>query len=194
MEKINVVKIAGVCGILSLIVLFFSIQIAIFNSDWFKWTHHALSDLGVDGLSAFIFNNGLIVTGIFALIFSIGLSKILKNKSGAYLLGAGSISLIFVGLFPKTIFALHYISSATFFLLIVIALFIIGFTMLRSHIDNKMGVIAIFLGILACTSPIFLKVFSGIAIPEAIVVFPALFWCMLYGIKITFNEHMRKTL
>jgi len=188
MGKFSTIKIAGICGVLSSIVIFLTIQLAIFDSPWFRWTQHALSDLGVEGLSAFIFNNGLILAGIFSLAFSLGLSKILVNKLGAYLLGFSSLSLIGVGLFPKTIFMLHYISSAAFFLLVVLALFLIGIAMKQNHLDDRMGMMAILFALFACCSPFFLNLFGGIAIPEMVVVFPAFLWCMMYGLKITIQN------
>ena len=78
-KKIVTTNLAGICGILLPFVFFTGILIAISYSPWFKWTHNALSDLGVKGISALIFNNGLIFGGLLAFIFSIGLIKILSN-------------------------------------------------------------------------------------------------------------------
>jgi hypothetical membrane protein len=186
--KFKFTRIAGICGILFPIIIFPSILFAITNAPWFRWTKNALSDLGVEGLSAFIFNNGFILGGIVSLIFSLGLTKTLSNKKGAYLLIISSIALIGVGLFPKTLYILHYVSSAAFFIFLTISLFIIGITIKRNQIKHIMGDIAIIFAIIACSSIIFLNVFTGIAIPEAIVFFPALFWCMTYGIKMTIKS------
>ena len=155
------------------------------DSPWFRWTSNALSDLGVSGISAFFFNNALILGGIFAFIFSIGLIKTLSNKIGAYILGVSSLALIAAGIFPETIFVLHYISSAAFFVLLTIALFIIGITLKQDRFEQNMGVAAIVFALFAISSPIFLKFLNGIAIPEAIACFPAFFWCMTYGLRMT---------
>jgi len=194
MKKYNIKKIAGVCGILVPIIIFICIWLSISSSPWFSWTHHALSDLGIEGLPAFIFNNGLIFGGIFTFIFSMGLSKILSYKIGAYLLAISSLALIGAGLFPKTLFLLHYVSSTIFFIALTLALFIIGYTLKETKFEHKLGIAAIFFAIVACSSPIFLNILKGIAIPEAIVCFPAFIWCMAFGIKLILNEEFEKTL
>ena len=194
MKKYNIKKIACVCGILVPIVVFVCIWLAISGSPWFSWTQHALSDLGIGGISAFIFNNVLIFGGIFSLVFSIGLAKTLSNNLGTYLLAISSIALIGTGLFPKTIFLPHYISSITFFATLTLALFIIGFTMKETKFEYRLGIAAIFFAIIACTSPIFLNFLKGIAVPEAVVCFPAFLWFFTYGIKIILNEQSKKFL
>lgn len=194
MEKNRLVKIAGFSGILFPIVFFLSIQLALFDSPWFRWTHNALSELGVEGISAFFFNNGLVVVGIFCLIFSIGLAKSMSNKIGAYILALSAISLIGVGIFPLTIFELHYISSASFFFLLTFSLLVIGITMKINHFDDKMGLIAIILALLACSSVVFLNFFQGIAIPETIACLPTFLWCMIYGLKMASEGKLKKLL
>ena len=79
-KNLNVKKLTGLCGILIPIVFLTGILIAMLYSPWFKWTNNALSDLGAEGISAFFFNNTLIFDGLLALIFSIGLIKILSIK------------------------------------------------------------------------------------------------------------------
>ena len=85
-KKIRITRIAGICGVLLPVVVFISIWFAMSDAPWFRWTHNALSDLGLEGVSAFFFNNGMIFGGILAFVFSIGLSKTLSNKTGAYIL------------------------------------------------------------------------------------------------------------
>lgn len=194
MIKYNIKKLAGLCGILVPLVIFICIWLSISGSPWFSWTHHALSDLGIEGLPAFIFNNGLILGGIFAFLFSIGLSKILSYRIGAYLLAISSLALICAGVFPKTVFLLHYVFSTIFFIALTLSLFIIGYTLKETKFEHKLGIAAIFFAIVACSSPIFLSILKGIAIPEAIVCFPAFIWCMVFGVKIILNEEFEKTL
>ncbi len=184
MKRQNIIKIAGICGVLLPIVLFLCISLAIGGSPWFSWADNALSDLGVNGISAFLFNNGIVIGGFLFLIFSIGLLKTIKQKTGAYLLIISSISLIGIGLFPKTLYVLHYISSSAFFIFITLALFIIGVTMIHNKFEDKLGLAALVFAIIACASPVFFLFLEGIAIPEAIACFPAFLWCMVYGFKL----------
>lgn len=182
--KPNTKKLAGVCGILTPFVFLITILIAMIYSPWFEWTNHALSDLGAEGISAFIFNNGLIFAGILGFIFSIGLSRTLSVKTGGYLLAISSISLIFVGIFPVTIFDLHFIASAAFFISMTVGILIIGFTLRKNKLDQNMGNIAIYIAFLAFISPITLYFFDGIAIPEMIICFFIFLWYISYGVKI----------
>ena len=184
-KKSRLTKLAGICGVILPIVVFAGILLAMSDSPWFKWTNNALSDLGVEGLSALFFNNSLIFGGILAFIFSLGLAIILSKKTGTYILAISSLALIGAGLFPKTVFILHYISSSAFFVLLTIALFIIGLTLRKGRFEQRMGAAAILLALFAISSPILLNFLNGIAIPEAIVCFPALIWCMTYGLKMT---------
>jgi len=184
-KKTGTTKLAGICGILLPFVFFTGILIAISYSPWFKWTNNALSDLGVKGSSALIFNNGLIFGGLLAFIFSIGLIKILSNKIGAYILAIGSLALIGAGLFPITMYTLHYIMSAIFFSSLTIGLLIIGITMKYNQFDQNMGNAAIMIALLAFITPVTLYFSHGIAIPEMIICFLVFLWCMSYGVKIT---------
>jgi hypothetical membrane protein len=139
--------------------------------------------LGVRENVAALFNYGLLAGGIFSFIFSIGLAKILSKKIGAYTLAVSSLALIGVGFFPETIFTLHYFTSATFFVFLALSLFIIGSTIKQNQFEQNMGAIALVFSLFAFASPIFLLFFNGVAIPEALAWFPALFWCMTYGAK-----------
>lgn len=176
-------KIAGICGILVPIIVFACIGLAVAQTPWFGWTHNALSDLGVKSNTAALFNIGMILGGIFAFIFSIGLTKILSKKIGAYTLAISSLALVGVGLFPETIFTLHYLASAVFFVFLVISLFIIGITIKRDQFEQNMGIIALIFALFAVVSPVFLTFLNGIALSEALVCFPAFVWCMTYGAK-----------
>ncbi|KYK29786.1 hypothetical protein AYK20_00185 [Thermoplasmatales archaeon SG8-52-1] len=166
-------------------VFLISILLAMINSPWFIWTNNALSDMGAEGISAFFFNTGLIFAGLLAFIFSIGVIKILTIRIGGYIIAISSLSLIGVGIFPITIFDLHYIASAIFFISLTIGLLILGLTMKQYDFDKSMGNVAIVFAFIAFISPVSLYFFSGIAIPEIIICFFVFLWYMIYGVKIT---------
>lgn len=178
-----ITRIAGICGILVPVVVFTGLALALAQSPWFGWANNALSDLGVRDNVAAIFNNGILLGGIFAFIFSVGLAKILSKKIGAYALAISSLALVGVGLFPETIFTLHYFVSAMFFIFLVLSLFLIGITIKKNQFEQNMGIIALIFALFAVVSPVFLPFLNGIAIPEAIACFPAFVWCMTYGAK-----------
>ena len=182
-NKNMMTRITGTCGILLPATVFMCIGFAIANSPWFSWTHNALSDLGAEGVSAFFFNSGMILGGVLAFVFSLGLMKILSNRTGAYILSLSSLALIGIGVFPETIMTPHFITSAAFFVLLTVSLLIIGLTIKQDKFERNMGGLAILFGIFAISSIILLLPFDGIAIPESLVCFPAFIWCMVYGLK-----------
>ncbi len=184
-RQLGITRIAGICGILIPVVIFTCLGLSLASSPWFTWTQHALSDLGIQENTAVLFNNGMILGGILILIFSLGLIKILTRKIGAYLLALSSLGLIGIGLFPETIFTLHFFTSASFFVLLTFALLIIGVTSIQNSYGKTMGILALVLAIIAISSTVFLFHMDGIAITEALSCFPAFIWCLLVGIKMT---------
>ena len=82
LKNVNWLKISGVCGILTPLVAFTFISLAIASSPQFSWTDNALSDLGVvEGVTAVLFNSGLIIGGILAIIFASGLFIFLRRNT-----------------------------------------------------------------------------------------------------------------
>ncbi|MBP1662009.1 MAG: conserved hypothetical rane protein [Thermoplasmatales archaeon] len=183
---LGITRVAGVCGMFLPVVIFTSLGLSIASSPWFTWTQHALSDLGIQENSAFLFNYGMIIGGFLALIFSFGLMKILANKLGAYVLALSSLALIGVGLFPETFFTLHFLTSASFFILLAFGLLIIGVTSGYNVFERTIGLLAMVLVLIALGSTVFLFHFDGIAVTEAFCCFPAFIWCSIVGLKMTF--------
>ena len=181
----GITRIAGMCGMFIPVVIFTSLGVSIASSPWFTWTQHALSDLGIQENTAALFNYGMIFGGILALIFSFGLMKVLSKKLGAYVLALSSLALIGIGVFPETIFTLHFLTSASFFVLLAIALMIIGLTSRQNSFERIMGLFALLLVVVSIGSTVFLFHFDGIAISEALSCFPAFIWCQIVGIKMT---------
>lgn len=181
----GITRVAGVCGILLPVVIFTCLGLSIASAPWFTWTQHALSDLGIYENTEALFNYGMIVGGILTLIFSLGLMEILSNKTGAYLLALSAVALIGIGLFPETIFTLHFITSASFFVLLTIAFLIIGITIRRNSFERAIGLSALVLALIAIGSTVTLFHVDGIAIAEAFSCFPAFIWCQIVGLKMT---------
>jgi hypothetical membrane protein len=184
-KQSGITRVAGMCGMFLPVVIFTSLGLSIASSPWFIWTQHALSDFGIQENTALLFNYGMIIGGILALIFSFGLMKILSNKLGACILALSSLALIGIGVFPETIFALHFLTSASFFILLAIALLIIGLTSTQNSFERNIGLLALVLVFIAICSTVFLFHFDGIAITEAFSCFPAFIWCSIVGMKMT---------
>jgi hypothetical membrane protein len=184
-RKSGITRIAGICGVLIPIVIFTCLGLSLAASPWFTWTQHALSDLGIQEDTAAVFNYGMIVGGILSFIFSLGLIRILSKKIGAYILLVSSLALIGIGLFPETLFGLHFVTSASFFMLLTLAFLIIGLTIKQNHFERSVGSLAFIFALIAIGSTVFLIQLEGIAIPEALSCFPAFIWCLIVGVKMT---------
>jgi len=178
-------KLAGGCGIFVLIVFLAMLFLSIQQVSWFSWTDNAISDLGRNEGVPSVFNNGLIVTGILMLVFSLGLANISEDKrSSSLFFGLSSIFLIATGFIPLPKIEHIYVSSL-FFVSFTYAFFAFGISFYQDKNDflRKMGYFAILNLIIAIISPVFLLFFEGVAIPEMIVIFPGSLWFMIFGLK-----------
>jgi hypothetical membrane protein len=182
----GITRVAGICGLLVPVVIFTCLGLSLVSSPWFVWTDHALSDLGVQSSTAALFNNGMIVGGVLAFIFSLGLITVLSRKLGGYVLMFSSLALIGVGLFPETVFALHFFTSAMFFVTLTVALLLLGITMQKDPFKRPVGLLALACAVVAIASAFFLFPLKGIALPEAFSCFPGFVWCFIVGVKMTF--------
>jgi hypothetical membrane protein len=190
MLSTKIVKFSGGCGILVLIVFLTSLFFSIQQAPGFSWTENAISDLGKQDAMPSIFNNGLIVTGILLLLFSIGLSKELKDRHTSPLFfGLSSIFLIAVGLIPlPNIY--HVLVSGLFFVAFSYAFLAFGISFYKDTTSffRKIGIFAIFNLIIISISAIFLLFLKGVAIPEMMVIVPGFFWCVLFGSKMVSSK------
>lgn len=76
-ELNKVFKIAGICGVATPIVAYVCIFSAIAAWPQFSWVNNALSDLGVQqGITASLFNFGLVASGFLSLVFAVGLFRL----------------------------------------------------------------------------------------------------------------------
>jgi hypothetical membrane protein len=167
-------RIGASSGILSPIIGFVCIITAIATYPNFSWTNNALSDLGViPGITALVFNFGLIASGLLAFNFAIfGLyiyfSRNNLGKIGSALFAVGSLALIAIGVFNENYSPTHYLVSVAFFTLVPIALFIITFSFLLTH-QTKLAAFTFLTGVTAALPWILQFAFDyvpNVAIPE----------------------------
>jgi|Deesub1362A_J573_1020465.scaffolds.fasta_scaffold00018_213 hypothetical membrane protein len=168
------IKTSGACGILAPFIALSSISLSIYLHPWFRWADNALSDLGAIGVPYnFIFNLGLILTGILGVIFTFGLATLISRKMwilGVGFFGAGMVSLAFIGVFPEGIF-LHKHVSIAFYLLSLIGMILMGADLLRVRSERVWGLFVLSIVILALTAITLLTTIPyplGVAIPEII--------------------------
>lgn len=174
------------CGVLTPVIVLTLILLAIYYSPWFSWTENALSDLGVQGTAAILFNSGLVVGGVLTIIFAIGLREILLNKTlgriGTLILILDAAILCAIGIFPETAGVIHLYVSVAFFVLLPISLFLIGVAMIEEPSERKLGLFTITAGI--ATAMVWMLQWRAVAIPEIIAALAASVWSIVLGIRL----------
>lgn len=184
-------RITGVCGIISqlvgLTVLFAAV---ISNSPWFNWTEEHISALGVEGSARALFNGGLILVGIFSLIFAIGLGRcLLSGRLGQLAVVSlilGSIAVFDMGLFPRTWDFMHGVSTVAFFTGITLALLFIGMAAIAAS-QTMWGLISIAAAILVAVPQLLLGPLSGGAVLQLSAYLPWSLWTITLGVMLIMN-------
>ena len=182
-------KISGICGIFLPIILFVILVYSLIVTPWFSWTENAISDLGRPVIGNVFFNYGIIIIGVFFLIFSFGLFYSLKGERvGPLVFALSSIYFIGVGFNPLPDPA-HVDLSGLFFVAFPLGFLIMSLRLIIKDdvFLKKMGLFALLVVLISGFATIFLLFFNGIAIPEAMILFPGFIWCMIYGIYLTFD-------
>ena len=179
-------KIAGLCGVVSPIISLSFIALAIAYTPQFNWFTWALSDLGVHEVAS-IFNSGLIVGGILTTIFAIGLMQILRKQVlgflGSFTLILSAISLCAIGVFPESAGRIHLYVSISFFALLAISLLIIGAALVQESSQRYLGLYSILTVVVAVMAAIAVP-HKGAAIPEIIGALAASVWSIVFSIKL----------
>lgn len=144
-------KIAGIFGIITVLLFTIFLSASIYFSPWFSLTDNWLSELGGSygqnptwtalGAGSLSFNVGLILTGLVGILFSL-----IIRKSNLFNTKLGKIGLLFlviemfalfcVGLFPITLGRIHSISSSVLFLMIPVVLLVIGYELVKIYGRN----------------------------------------------------------
>ncbi|MCX8177268.1 MAG: DUF998 domain-containing protein [Candidatus Bathyarchaeota archaeon] len=183
-------KVAGVCGLAAPIVAFSCILSAIASYAPFNWVTNALSDLGVQaGVTAPIFNFGLVISGFLFLVFTVGLFHLvgsrLVGKAGALLLGLACVSLVCIGVFNESFRPIHFYVSVAFFVFLPVSLLIlVGYFWLAGQ--RKMSLLTLVIGLVAAAPwalQYTIHYVSNVAIPEFISGFAGALWTAILSIK-----------
>lgn len=174
-KNVNWLKISGVCGTIAPIVAFTFILLAITSYPQFSWTGNALSDLGVvKGVTAVLFNSGLIISGTLAIIFASGLFIFLRNRVlgriGAFIFTLAALTLVAIGIFTENFGRIHYYVSVAFFIFAPISMLIICATFFVME-KVKMGVFTFLTVIIVAFVWVLqfaMQYIPNVAIPETI--------------------------
>jgi len=177
-------RVAGICGVIVPVVAFSCIFIAISLSPWFSWTANALSDLGVGG-AAWVFNSGLMASGILTMIFAVGLWATFRKRAlgrvGAVVLFLDALALFGIGVFSEAAGVTHFYFSVAFFVLFPVSLFLLGSSAIMSGF-RKFGSFTILIGVFTAIPWAFS--WDGVAIPEAISALFASIWVIWEGVRL----------
>ena len=184
------IRFSGAFGIVTPIIAFGCILSAISSAPGFSWTDNALSDLGVmSGSTSVIFNFGLIISGILAGLFAIGVyfsfGKSIPGRSGAIAFLFSAIALTAIGIFPENMKPMHFYASVTFFALFPISLLLLTAAYFRSAKPAK-GSFTLAIALFAALVWILefsVRYVPGVAIPETLSALAVSLWAVVIGFQ-----------
>jgi hypothetical membrane protein len=179
--------IAGIIGVFEFSVMWISAAIA--DGHWVLG-EMTLSELGGKGRAgAVLFNTGVIVEAILALVFAFGLYKALGktalSRVAAIGLFAACLALLGVGLFPISTGTPHTMASYAFFGLVVIAIALLIVPIWRSHVFHSSGGIITLLTLLV---PLLLAPFINLPTLEMLTVIILMAWCLFISVRMLFHH------
>jgi hypothetical membrane protein len=180
------VRFLGWLGFFAPIMGFTFIFLAIQTAPWFSWTENALSDLGVEGVTAMIFNYGLMTTAVIIVLFSIGLQWFtegdLVGRIGSSLLLLTAMFLFLIGVFPETAGRIHFYFSVAFFITLSVTIMVLSIYILRQRMKWE-GVTMLAMGFVSVL--IWTLGWDGVAIPEAISALMMAVTSVILGYRMT---------
>ncbi len=184
-SNLKLLRISGFFGVGTIIAGFAFITLAIASYSKFSWPNNALSDLGVvPGITSTLFNTGLVLTGIFAFIFAIGLFFYFKEnivgRIGSVFFALATLFLIAIGVFNESS-PLHYPVSVAFFALLGIALLIntAAFAYKRQVKLALLTVILALIEVIIWTLFFAIRFVPNVAIPESLSAIAGSIWALM---------------
>jgi hypothetical membrane protein len=179
-------RLSAACGVLSPVVAFTCISLAINSAAEFSWAEDALSDLGVmSGITAPIFNFGLIVSGLLGFVFALGvfayLGESVVSRAGAFVLVLAMAALTAIGVFSENVRPVHYLVSVAFFVFLPISMLIFtGAFWLREQVRMAtFTLVATFAAAAPWVLLLLVQYVSGVAVPEAASGLVAAVWAVV---------------
>ena len=180
--NVKLVRLFGGFGVFTPVLGLTMIFLAISTAPWFSWQGNALSDLGVEGLTAAIFNGGLVMTGSVMAVFSLSVYEFSKEdrlgKAGFALLLLACILLMGIGVYPETAGRIHLQVSVAFFVTLPVGIIVNSVYLIRRG-NRELGALGIAAGAVAIA--IWTLPWDGVAIPEAVSAASAGVWSTATG-------------
>jgi len=189
-KTISWLKISGTCGIITPSVAFSCILLAIAYAPHFSWTDDALSDLGVmPNPTSVLFNLGLIVSGILAIVFAFGLliffNKTVSGRIGAIMFVLDCLALICIGIFPENAKPMHVYASVAFFAIFPLAALLMTAAFVFSS-KHRMALFTFAIAVFAAVvwvAEFLVNYVPGVAIPETLSALAACLWVVVLSFK-----------
>jgi hypothetical membrane protein len=182
------IKLAKICGISGAIVPYMFIVTSIALSPWFDIYDNALSDLGSisrNGYVAYVFNSGLVISGVLVSLFALILSNLKRSwkfLAWTSLLLINSVSLSLIGIFNEDAGRIHGITSVMFFVTTIILMLVYSYLSWPLN-SPQIGALALFFG-LFCIFMWFVEwPWSNVAIQESATAIMASIWLILVSLK-----------
>jgi hypothetical membrane protein len=200
--KKKLLMLAGVCGIVGVIVSLVFISLAISYSPGFSLTQNWLADLTGMSYASFLnvsrpvvnsptteilLRSGFIIGGILSIVFSLGLfydDDAPSHRLGAVFAVLGSGALSAAGIFPEPIAVPHIVASYALFLLIPTAILLIGGALVDAP-HKRLGGLLIALGIIALIGASFVSYGRGVA--EFVFTLAIAVWIVIYSVRMLWH-------
>ena len=172
-------RIYTLLGIIGPSIAYFFIGISIYSAPWFKWSKHALSDLGHASRpeSALYYNFGLAAAGLLVAIYAVT-SLMNRAKYASSSLAASAFSLQLVAVFDESYGYVHMIVSEVFFILLLLSSLV--------YAAEKRSIIALLsftVGLCAWILYWMNLYEAGVAVPEIISSTATTSWIILSAVK-----------
>ncbi|MFC1952381.1 DUF998 domain-containing protein [Chloroflexota bacterium] len=189
-------RIAGVSGIISQFFAIMALVLPVSTAPWFSWTQDHLSALGVEGSMRMMYNWGLILAGIFSVIFVICIGRyFLIGRLGRVALAfliLGSLALFSMGLFPRNWDFSHGASTVAFYVCITLGLVSAGVAAITAS-QTTWGMLTITAGVLVAALLLIPGPLAGGAITQLLACIPWALWtlalCTMLLVNPVSSEH-----
>ncbi|MEM3403380.1 MAG: DUF998 domain-containing protein [Nitrososphaeria archaeon] len=178
-------KVLGIIGA-TLPYLFIVASIAL--SPWFDFYDNALSDLGNiarNGYTAYLFNLGLMITGVIVAFFAILLSvqkHSWKFLTWTPLLMISAFDLFLIGVFSEDAGKIHWIVSVIFFVTITVLMFIYSYISWPLG-SPEVGAISLIFGLTSAFIWFIEWPWANVAIQESVTGLTSSIWLILVSYR-----------
>jgi len=185
-------KLTGVCGIISQLIGITALVVVISRYPGFNWTEEHISFFGVEASTKAIYNSGLIVAGLFSLLFAIGLGRCFISGwlgwSAVLFFILGSAAVFSMGAFPRNWDFAHGASTVAFYVCIIVALVFAGAAAITAS-QLTWGLLSIINAILVTAFLLIPGPLAGGGITQLLAYLPWALWTIALGIMLLVNPN-----